>query len=107
MNPNEVEVFRLTTFDKEKCYEFALSTRNDWRNNKYYTTNPLQYIGKYVSSERWGSGDGSGGAENFIDDNGNNHRIEYDYDGKTCFREVDCKDIIPKGGKSNRWKIKS
>jgi hypothetical protein len=82
-----VEVFRLTKFDKDKCYEFALRTKTEgkWPNQIYYTENPLQYLGKYTHSESWGYGDGSGGAENF-DDNGRKNRIVYDYEGNTCFR---------------------
>ena len=55
----EVEVFRLTKFDKNKCYEYALKTRSEgtYPNNKYYTTNSLQYLGKYTHSESWGFGD--------------------------------------------------
>ena len=87
-----VEVFRLIKFDKDKCYEFALYTivEGKWPNQRYYTTNPLQYLGKWKNSERWGQGDGGGGAENF-DNNGKTTRIEYDYEGKTCFREAICK----------------
>ena len=89
MTEVEVEVFRLIKFDTSKCYEFALKTKTVGRypNEKYYTTNPLKYLGKYTHSEDWGYGDGHGGAENF-NDNGVKHRIVYDYEGKTCFREV-------------------
>jgi len=91
MSNPEVEVFRSIKFDNNKCYEFALETRTEgnWSNKRYYTTNSLQYLGKYIESERWGYGDGSGGAENF-NDNGKKTRIVYDYDGKTCFREIEC-----------------
>ena len=93
MYMTEIEVFSLTSFDKDKCYGFALRTRKsgDWRNEKSYTTNPIKYLGKHIKSERWGFGDGSGGAETFEKD-----RIEYDYDGKTCFIVVPC---TPTGGK--------
>ena len=89
MTEVDVEVFRLIKFDTSKCYEFALKTKTVGRypNEKYYTTNPLKYLGKYTHSEEWGYGDGHGGAENF-NDNGVKHRIVYDYEGKTCFREV-------------------
>ena len=40
-----------------------------------------------MSSKRWGRGDNSSGEELF-DDNGTTNRIEYDYEGKTCFLEV-------------------
>ena len=86
----EEEVFRIIKFHKDKRYEFALKTRTtgSYPNEKYYTTNAWQYLGRYVSSERWGYGDGSGGAENFEDADGTKTRIVYDYEGRTCFREV-------------------
>lgn len=88
----EVEVFRLTTFDTNKCYAFASETKTvgKWPNQKYYATKPLQYVGAYMYSERWGNGDSRGGAENFKDMDGNIKRVVYDYDGMTCFREMEC-----------------
>lgn len=79
--------------NKEKCYAFALrtTTRGKWPNETYFTTNPLQYLGFHKESEQWGFGDGSGGAETFIDNEGKTTRIVYDYDGNTCFVEVPCK----------------
>ena len=73
---SETEVFRLTKFDKNKCYECALSTKREgtYPNDKYYTKNALKYLGNYTHSESWGYGDGGGGAENF-DDNGKKTRI--------------------------------
>jgi hypothetical protein len=86
----ETQVFRLEEFDKNKCYGFALSTRftgsHSRSNQEYFTTNPIQYLGKWLSKERWGQMDGAGGAENFE----KGHRIVYDYHGKTCFVELDC-----------------
>jgi len=98
------EVFRRTTFDENKCYEFALYTMKEgkWPNEKYYTTNPLQYVGRHINTERVGIDED--GTEIF-DDNGNINRVELDYEGKTCFREVDCRDSPePKGGKLIRRK---
>lgn len=90
---SEVEVFRLTSFDKNKYYEFALKTRTEgrWPNERHFTTNTLTYVGKHIESKSWGgmSGDGRGGAEVFKDEKGFIHEIEYDYDGKTCFRELE------------------
>jgi len=113
MIEGEQEVFRLTTFDTDKCYEFALSTRKEGKypNEKYFTTNPLQYAGKYLRSNRGRGGDGGAPAEIFddgtVNENGtvNEKKVYYDYDGLTCFREVDCRDSPePKGGKLNRRK---
>ena len=93
------QVYRLgkTDFEQEqnkgKCYAFALRTSKSgkWPNETYFTTNPLQYLGSHMHSEEWGQGDGGGGAETFIDNEGKTTRIEYDYDGNTCFVEVPCK----------------
>ena len=82
----EVEVFRLSSFDKEANYSFALKTRTEGKypNQRHYTTNKLQYIGKHVSSAHWGYHDNGGGSETF-DNNGKRTEIVYDYAGHTCF----------------------
>jgi len=81
-----------SAFNQNDCYEYALYTRREGRypNEKYYTTNPLQYLGKFTHNEEWGYGDQHGGAHNF-NDNGTPHRIVLDYEGKTCFRKVPCR----------------
>jgi len=88
----ETQVYRMVgaDFDTNKCYEFALKTRTEGRdpNETYFSSNQLKYLGKYVSSERWGYRNSSGGAENF-DNNGVATRIVLD--GNSCFREVPCK----------------
>ena len=92
----EVEVFRLIEFDTSKCYELASETKAEgkWPTQKYYALSPLQYLGAYLYSERWGSGDNRGGAENFKNTDGKTIRIVYDYNGMTCFRVVDCSSNI-------------
>ena len=96
----EEQVFRLSgaDFDTSKCYEFALKTRTEgnFPREKHYTTNKLRYLGKYTGREDWGYGDNSGGAVTFVNGEETN-RIVYDYDGKTCFREVQCLSMV--GGK--------
>jgi len=87
---SKVEVFRIVKFVPGKEYEFAFYTTREgiWPNERYFTTNPLKYLGKYTYSKRFGGfGDGSSGSEHFIND-GNEVEVEYDYEGKTCFREV-------------------
>jgi hypothetical protein len=85
----EVEVFRVLTFDPNLTYAFALKTRTQgkWPNEKHYTTHPLDVVGKYIGSKRWGSGDGSGGSEIF-EHNGVVREITLDYNGLTCFSPV-------------------
>lgn len=85
----EIEVLRISEFAKDKHYAFAMKTRQSgvYPYERYYTTNPLQYLGKHVRTERWGFGDGSGGADIFVDAAGKETRIKYDYEGNTCFAE--------------------
>ena len=82
----EVEVFRISEFSKEANYAFALKTKTQgvYPNAKHYTMNPLLYLGKHVSSARWGYHDNAGGSETF-DNNGKKTDIIYDYNGNTCF----------------------
>ncbi len=105
----EIEVFRLREpsartgllrnypdrafFSVNKCYEFAKYTRKSgrWPNEKYYTTRPMQYVGKYVRSERWGNGDDGGGADVF-NNNGTEVKITLDYEGTISYREVPCRE---------------
>jgi hypothetical protein len=57
---SETEVFRFSTFQPNKCYAFALSTKTtgSWPNERFFTTDPLRYLGKYMRRESQGSGDG-------------------------------------------------
>jgi hypothetical protein len=89
----ETEVFHLTEIDKTKYYSFALKTKTV--GNRYYTTNPLQYLGRYIYSEvlEWTGGVRYNVAENF-DDNGKKNRVVYDCEGNTCFVEVDPLDNL-------------
>jgi hypothetical protein len=87
---DEIEVFRMIRFAKNKYYAYALCTRSEGylMEERYFTTMALKFVGRHVHSERWGQGDGGGGAENFEEDDGTRNRVIYDYDGKTCFIEV-------------------
>ena len=102
----ETEVFHLTEIDKTKYYSFALKTKTvgEYPNQRYFTTNPLQYLGRYIYSEEWEwSGEWYSVAENF-DDNGQKNRVVYDYEGNTCFVEV---DPLDKSVKTNSFKQSS
>jgi len=87
----EVEVFKFKRFEKDKCYEFALNTRTEgnYPNARYFTTNPLQFVGKHKGtnyhSYPWRD-------DYFIteifDDNGKINEIPNM--GRECFREVVC-----------------
>lgn len=90
MSDRGVEVFRILPFDTSKEYEYAMYTSREgrWPNERFFTTNPLKFLGKYTHSERFGyCGDGSRGVEHFVH-NGEKTSVEYDYEGRTCFREV-------------------
>ncbi len=78
----EVEVFRLTTFEKDVNYAVALKTKTvgSYPNEKYYTTHELHFVGKHKYSTR---SDNSGGSETF-DNNGKITEI-VDYTGNMCF----------------------
>ena len=91
MSTYETEVFRLSPSDlkPDKYYLHALYTRKEgkWPNTKYFTKNKLRYVGKFVHSETWGYGDGSGAAAYFDKGDGVIERVEFDYEGTTCFLE--------------------
>jgi len=87
MSEPETKVFRLEDFDKNKCYGFALSTTTTGSDPDkiFYTTNPIQYLGKWKSTERWGYRNGPRGIEKF--EKGDIQRTEK---GTTCFVELPC-----------------
>jgi hypothetical protein len=87
----EVEVFRLPPIPG-KYYDTATYTRTtgSWinKNQRYYTTNPLIYAGKFIKDIIEGFGDGATGRAIFERDDGTRMSITYTYEGTTCFREV-------------------
>jgi hypothetical protein len=87
----EEEVFRIVP-QINKAYETAICTRKTGinPNNRYYTTNPVVYVGIAIKNVTYGYGDGSGGYVLFSK-NGTEEKVEYTYEGTTCFREVPIK----------------
>ena len=85
------EVFRLTP-EVGHCYEYAEATRKQGKNPnvQYFTTNPLRYVGGFVRSVRGGNSEYGGFCAYFLDNHGKEQRVDYSYDGNTCFREVPC-----------------
>ena len=81
----EVEVFRLTPQIGKK-YHTALWTRRIgyYPNDRYYTTNPLVYVGWYRRTERFGPDT----IIDFFDIDGKEVRVEYTYEGTTSFVEA-------------------
>lgn len=78
----EIEIFRLTPEEGE-YYEYAECTRKEgkWPKERYYTTNELIYVGKFIRHESIGCRDN---AEHWdIFEHG---VVTYSYSGNTCFR---------------------
>ena len=88
---NEEEVFRISP-EINKAYETATCTRKTGihPNNKYYTTNPVVYVGIAVKTVTYNHRDASYGYTLFSK-NGIEEKVEYTYEGTTCFREVPVK----------------
>jgi hypothetical protein len=80
----EIEVFRLTP-EIGKCYEYAECTRIEGKypNERYYTTNKLSLVGKFINHESIGYRDNAQHWDVF-----ENAIIHYSYEGNTCFREI-------------------
>ena len=83
---SEIEVFRLTPI-KGKSYFYAEATRKtSYPNIKYYTSNQLKYVGEYIQDYRTNTGDGGYFWAIFKDGDIEN-RVDYSYEGNTCFIE--------------------
>jgi len=84
---NEIEVFRCEPIPG-KYYEHAEATRKtgDWRTERCFATHAT-YVGQFIRCMRWGYGD-NGGCAAFFDLDGVSVRVDYSYEGNTCFREV-------------------
>jgi hypothetical protein len=93
--PNRQKVFRLSP-EKGKYYEYAEYTERVgvWPENHYFTTNPLRYVGKHIQHYQEGGGDGADHWDILEDAAGNTVRIDYTYEGTTCFREVSPPNIL-------------
>ena len=99
----EIEVYRMTDLIVDKCYITVFNTRQegDWRNRRYYSSLEPTYVGKYIKNTRWGYGDGSGITWTFFNDMTNEEvEVRGDYEGRTCFKEVECEDDKLKREKS-------
>jgi len=78
----ETEVYRLTP-EKGKYYEYAECTRKEgkWPNERYYTTNALEFVGKFIEHKSEGYRDNAHHWDIF-----ENGMVRYSYEGNTCFR---------------------
>jgi hypothetical protein len=72
-----------------KYYETANYIRREGRypSERYFTTIPPTYVGKYIRHEQYGYGDG-GRHYAIFDNSGVEITVTYNYEGTTCFREV-------------------
>lgn len=84
----EVEVFRLTP-QEGKYYQTAEWTRceGNWPNVKYYSTNKLKYVGKFIRHESMGYRDNASHWDIF-DNNGVEEIVNYTYEGTTSFVDI-------------------
>jgi hypothetical protein len=88
----ETEVYYSIVPEVGHCYEYAEATRKQGKypNERYFTTNPLRYVGEFIRSVRGGNSEYGGFCAYFLDNHGKEQRVDYSYEGKTCFREVPC-----------------
>jgi hypothetical protein len=94
----ETEVFFITP-EQGKCYNYAEATRKviqGLNNRKYFTTNPLEYVGKFVRHEQRGQGNGADHWYIF-NLNGTEKKIPLSYEGNTCLVETPCRTGGPLG----------
>jgi hypothetical protein len=93
-NNQEIEVYHDSP-KPDKYYFTALYTRKEgkWDNQRYFTTNKPIYAGKHIRGMREGWGDGACVYELFDQDE-NIVRVNYTYEGTTCFVEVSQEEKI-------------
>jgi hypothetical protein len=88
---NEQEVYRLTP--KEGFYYFTTTrtrTYGIWPDQKYFTKNKLEYVGKFLIHESIGYHDNAQHWDLFelVNDSVKEiKRVDYTYEGTTCFLE--------------------
>ena len=80
------EVFRMVP-SEGKYYKTTKYTEK--RDDKYYTTNELIYVGKYIRHATNGGYGDSGEHYAIFEKDGVQGYVHYDYDGRTCFIEVE------------------
>ena len=82
------EVFRLTP-KLGKCYMYAEATtrQGSYPTQKYFTTNELQYVGVFKEHLQYGYRDYATHIGVF-DNYGTEVRVNYSYEGNTCFIEI-------------------
>jgi len=97
----EIEVFRISPVEG-KCYEHIEATRSQYiggENRRYFSRNAPRYVGKFIKTLRYGYGDG-GSVIAVFQDGPTENKVDYSYEGNTCFIEVPCRDS--RGGKRSK-----
>jgi len=90
---DEEEVFRDVNPVVGRCYDHVEATRREgiYPNIRYFAPSLNRvYVGRFVREERRGFGDGQQIYAIFVDNNGQERRVQYSYGGNTCFIEVPC-----------------
>ena len=87
-NIEEIQVFRLL-LQEGRYYKTTILTREvgKWPNKKYYSTNQLKYVGKFVKNILYGYHDDTELVSVF-DNNGIEEYVRYADDGTTSFVET-------------------
>jgi hypothetical protein len=86
----EIEVYRLKPIIG-KYYATTTYTRKtgEWsqNNERYFSTNTIMYVGKFMEGVTSGYGDASTHYDIF-ENNGKTEIVHYTYEGTTCFIEL-------------------
>ena len=86
------EIYVVRSPVANKYYEATFWTRRvgNWPNEQHYTSidTPREYVGKYIKHKQCGYGDSADHWAICLKD-GKEHEVEFDYDGKRAFYEVD------------------
>ena len=82
------EVFRISP-ELGKCYETAeyTSRTGHYPNERYFTTNPVVYVGEFQRHVSSGYRDNASHADIFLLE-GKEVIVHYTYEGTTCFRLI-------------------
>ena len=85
---NKVQVFRLTP-EVNKYYMTTTWTEREgkWPNEKYYSTNEIKYVGRFLRHVSHGYRDNASHMDIF-DNNGVEEIVNYTYEGTTSFIET-------------------
>jgi Ring finger domain len=90
---DEEEVFHHVNPVVGRCYDHVEASRREgiYPNIRYFAPSLNRvYVGRFVREERRGSGDGQQIYAIFVDNNGQERRVQYSFGGDTCFIERPC-----------------